>query len=514
MKMLFALALTGGFLLSSSFSDAAIAKTSASSQAKISSAVPDSVTHHTVMIDGKSYPYTARVGTLTLRDTQHNPTLRMFYVAYTLDATNGAKRPVTFFYNGGPGSSTMWLHMGSFGPVRVSVGDGTITNPPPYSVRPNPYSLLDKSDLVFIDMPGSGFGRFIGKGTPKMFWGVDGDIDAFGQFIERYVTTFHRWNSPKFLFGESYGTTRSAGLVDYLQNHGIGMNGVVLQSSILNFNLDWSTNFGATDVGGGDWSYVLYLPTAAATAWYHHAIPNRPASLRKFLANVESFAMGPYLSGLAQGANLPRAQFDSLVRKLHAYTGLSEQYIRNANLRIQYARFENQLLRNDGKTVGRLDSRFETGVIDRNANEPSWDATDAAIDAPFTAAINSYLRDDLHYNSPLRYRSSVYSLIEKSGGWNWKHNGIEPTNVAPDLAEALTYNPHLRVFSANGYYDFATPYFATVYTLTHLYLNSTIQSHITYGFYKAGHMIYIKPASLVHYKRDLAHWYDTTLAGQ
>ncbi|MHB8461397.1 MAG: S10 family peptidase [Vulcanimicrobiaceae bacterium] len=513
MKRCFALALASGFFLSASAAIAAGAPAHTHA-ATIPAATPDAVSQHSVEIGGKSYAYTARAGTITLRNTQHQPTLRMFYVAYTLDGASPTHRPVTFFYNGGPGSSTMWLHMGSFGPVRVNVGDGTITNPPPYSVSANPYSLLDKTDLVFIDMPGSGFGRIIGKGTPKMFWGVDGDIAAFGQFIERYITNFHRWNSPKFLFGESYGTTRSAGLVDYLQNHGIGMNGVVLQSSILNFNLDWSTNFGATDIGGGDWSYVLYLPTAAATAWYHHAIPNRPASLPAFLAQVQRFAMGPYLSGLAQGANLPRSQFDALVSQLHAYTGLSEQYIRNANLRIQYGRFENELLRNDGKTVGRLDSRFETGVLDRNATQPSWDTTDAAIDAPYTTAINAYLRDDLHYTSPLRYRSSVYSLIGKSGGWNWKHGGIQPTNVAPDLAEAMTYNPHLRVFSANGYYDFATPYFATVYTLTHLYLSPAIQSHITYGFYQSGHMIYLRPKSLAHYKADLARWYDSTLSGQ
>ncbi len=263
----------------------------------------DSVTQHTVTIGGKAIAYAARAGTITLRTENDEPTARVFYTAYTVEDEPG--RPVTFLYNGGPGSSTMWLRMGSVGPVRVQAGDGKPSGPPPYRIGDNPYSILDKTDLVFIDMPDSGFGRIVGAGNPKMFFGVDQDVAAFGQFIERYITTFHRWNSPKFIFGESYGTTRSAALVDYLQNHGIPLNGVVLQSSILNYGLDFSNG---DPIAAGDWPYVLYLPTEAATAWYHGKIRNKPADLAEFVAQVEQFALGDYLNALYQGGRLSSAQ--------------------------------------------------------------------------------------------------------------------------------------------------------------------------------------------------------------
>jgi carboxypeptidase C (cathepsin A) len=473
-------------------------------------ATPDAVTHHTIVLDGHTYAYTARAGTITLRDQDHRPTCRIFYVAYTLDGTNPSTRPVTFLYNGGPGSSSMWLHMGSVGPMRiVTNSNATQTAGPPYRIVDNPYSILDRSDLVFIDMPDSGFGRIIGTGKPADFFGVDQDVRAFGQFIERYVTQFGRWNSPKFLFGESYGTTRSANLANYLQANGITVSGVVLQSTILSFALDW--DFEPTGIGGGDWLFVLYLPTEAATAWYHHAIAYR-GSLRSFTAAAEHFASTEYLDALAQGSALSPASYDDVVAKLHYYTGLSDQYIRNSNLRVPYWRFMSELLRERGKVVGRLDSRFETWALDRTQETPDWDATDAGIDAPYTTAINEYLRQDLHYNTPLLYRTSVYNIIAAHGGWDWKHNGTEVTNVAVDLAQAMTYNKNLRVFSANGYYDFATPYYATVYTLTHLNLMPAIQGHITYGFYPSGHMIYLNIPSLAQYHNDLERWYAQTLS--
>jgi carboxypeptidase C (cathepsin A) len=471
---------------------------------------PDAVTHHTIALHGHAYAYTARAGTITLRDQDHRATCRVFYVAYTLDGANPNTRPVTFLYNGGPGSSTMWLHMGSVGPKRVVTNsNGTETAGPPYRIVDNPYTLLDKTDLVFIDMPDSGFGRIVGVGKPKNFFGVDEDVAAFGQFVERYITTFGRWNSPKFLFGESYGTTRSAALADYLEGEGITVDGVVLQSTILSFALDWE--FEPTGIGGGDWLFVLYLPTEAATAWYHHAVAYR-GSLASFAAQAERFASTEYLDDLAQGASLSPAAYDDVVAKLHYYTGLSEQYIRDSNLRVPYWRFESELLRERGKIVGRLDSRYWTFALDRTAEMPEWDPTDAAIDAPFTTAVNSYLRQDLHYDTPLRYRSSVYDIIQQNGGWDWKHNGSEVTNVAVDLAQAMTYNKNLRVFSANGYYDFATPFFATVYTLDHLNLVPAIQSHISYGFYPSGHMIYLNVPALAQYHADLERWYSQTLA--
>jgi carboxypeptidase C (cathepsin A) len=480
------------------------------SMASASPRTPDAVTQHTIVLDGKTIAYTARAGTITLRNHNHQPTLRMFYVAYTENGANSQTRPVTFLYNGGPGSSSMWLHMGSWGPVRVIVGNGTITGPPPYRIVKNQYSLLNTTDLVFIDMPDSGFGRIVGVGTPKMFFGVDQDVDAFGQFIERYLNDFGRWNSPKFLYGESYGTTRSAALVQHLQQMGIGINGVVLQSSILNFGLDFTN---ASPIGGNDWPYAFYLPSEAATAWYHNALPHRPAHLRPFVAQVVSFATGEYLDALAKGARISPQLASDVVMKIHDYTGLPEQYIRNNNLRVPYWRLESELLRDQGMEVGRLDSRFETPSMDRAENSPMWDPTDAAIDYPYTTAINAYLRQDLHYRTPLLYRTQVYNIIQKDGGWDNKHDGNPTTDVAPDLAAAMSYDPHLQIFSANGYYDFATPFTATVYTLEHLNIKHYLMKNITYGFYKSGHMIYLAPHALQHYHEDLERWYAATLAG-
>jgi carboxypeptidase C (cathepsin A) len=467
--------------------------------------IPDAVTHHTLMLGGRTLAYTARAGTITLRNGQDEPTARVFYTAYTLDGADPTKRAVTFFYNGGPGSSTMWLRMGSFGPVRVATVDGGITGPPPYRVIPNQYSLLDRTDMVFIDMPGSGFGRFIGSGTRKDFWGVDEDAQAFSQFIQRYITTFGRWNSPRFLFGESYGTMRSCVLAKDLSDRGVSLNGVVLLSSFLNSNIDY--NDGAP-IGGGDWAYVLYLPTETATAWYHHALPGAPP-LSVLLPEVENFALTEYVDALGQGAQLAPDRYNDVVAKLHRYTGLSEQYIRNSNLRIQYDRFENELLRSSGITVGRIDARFKTYVLDRPETSPDWDATDAAIDSAFVTSTNFYLRQTLKYNTPQLYRGEIYDLIYADGEqWDFKHGiNAQVLNVTPDLAQTMTTNPKMKVFSANGYFDFATPFFATVYALNHLYLAPAIQRNITFGMYESGHMVYLHPPALARFHDDLERWY-------
>jgi len=470
---------------------------------------PDGVTHHTVTIDGQTLAYTARAGTITLRNGDDQPTARVFYTAFTKDGADPNHRAVTFMWNGGPGSSTMWLRMGSVGPVRVVTKDGGVTGPPPYRVVDNGYSILDKTDLVFIDMPGSGFGRIIGVGNgPKDFWGVDKDIEAFSQFIERYVSNFKRWNSPKFIFGESYGTTRAAGVSGYLAQHGIELNGVVLLSSYLNADLDYLPD---APIGGQDWAYVLYLPTEATTAWYHHAITGF-SSLNDLLAQVKSFALGEYLDALAQGAQLPQQRFNDIVAQLHRFTGLNDQYIRNSNLRIRYDRFTAELLREHGIVVGRLDSRFQTHNLDLPEETPDWDATDAAIDGAFVATNNAYIRDTLHYDPPTLYRSEIYDLIYADGNsWDNKHNGLDTMNVTPDLAYAMTYNPDLKVFSANGYFDFATPFFATVYALSHLYLAPSIQRNITYGFYESGHMVYLHVPALAKFHADLERWYAAAL---
>jgi carboxypeptidase C (cathepsin A) len=470
---------------------------------------PDAVTQHTVTIDGKSYAYTARAGTITLTNDKNQATARVFYTAYTIDGA-GANRPVTFLYNGGPGSSTMWLRMGSVGPVRVLAGNGKPSGPPPYRIQDNPYSLLDKSDLVFIDMPDSGFGRIMGAGKEKDFFGVDQDVAAFGQFIENYISNFNRWNSPKFIFGESYGTTRSAALADYLLQHGISLNGVVLQSSILNFGLDYGNG---EPNATGDWAYVLYLPTEAATAWYHGKIRNKPADLGQFMSQVEQFATGDYLSALYKGSRLSSSERNAVAAKLSAFLGIPESYVLQSNLRVPYDRYQRELLRGQNVLVGRLDSRYATYGLNESSNEgPPWDPTDSSIDAPYTTAINQYLREDLKYNPGIPYRANIYGIIYANGNsWDFTHNRREPTNVAPDLADAMTQNPDLKVFSANGYYDFATPFFATVYTLQHLEIAPALQKNITYGYYQSGHMIYLDDAALAAYKADLARWYDSAL---
>ncbi len=466
----------------------------------------DAVTQHIVTIDGKPIAYTARAGTLALRDGNNVETARVFYTAYTVAGPN---RPVTFVYNGGPGSSTMWLRMGSFGPVRVAAANGTSGGPAPYRIEDNPNSLLDKTDLVFIDMPDSGFGR-ISPGKEKMFFGVDQDVAAFGQFISTYLSRFDRWNSPKFLFGESYGTTRSAALSDYLLGKGIFLNGVVLLSSILNFGLDYGNG---DPIAAGDWAYVLYLPTEAATAWYHKRAVGASGDLPTYLREVESFALGEYLDALDKGDTLSAGRRDDVVRKLSNYLGLRQQFVRNANLRVSYDRFQHELVRSTGQVVGRLDGRFATDDLDRASLEgPAWDPTDSAIDGAYTTAINQYLRVTLGYNPSIPYRTNIYDIIYANGNsWDFAHDRRYPTNVAPDLADAMNQNPNLKVFSANGYYDFATPFFATEYTLKHLNLSPRLQNNITYGFYESGHMVYLNDSALAQFKSDLSRWYDAAL---
>jgi carboxypeptidase C (cathepsin A) len=477
--------------------------------------VPDSVTQHTIVLGAKSYAYTARAGTIELTDQQERPTCSMFYTAFTLDGADPSSRPITFFYNGGPGSSTVWLRMGSFGPVRAAVADGQMTGPPPYRIVSNQYSLLDRTDEVFIDMCDSGYSRINGVGKPADFFGSDPDVRSFAQFIEKYITKFGRWNSPKFLFGESYGTPRSAMLANYLQNQGIGLNGVVLLSSILDMGIYGSTFGSSSPQAGGDWSYVLYLPTETAAAWYHHRLPpGAPSDLQTAVNESRNFALGEYLDALAQGARLPASEYNDVVAKLHRFLGLSEDYIRNANLRIPYESFLTQLERNEGKIVGRYDSRYSTDILDSIASTLPWDPTDAAIDSAFTATNNFYIQDELGYKPPQSYRVLAYGIIRDSGGWKWDHNGSPVLNTAPDLAQAMSFNPDLRVFSANGYYDFATPWLATVYTLNHLNLKNGLQSNITYGFYESGHMVYLHEAALARFHDDLENWYANTLGGR
>ena len=466
-----------------------------------------SVTQHSVIISGRSIKYTATAGNLVIKNDKGDDIGSFFYVAYTQDGVkNLSHRPLTFLFNGGPGSSSIWLHMGSFGPVRVETANAKATPPPPYRLVPNQYSLLDKSDLVFIDAVGTGFSRIVGKGTPKDFYGTDPDIESFGKFIQRYVTLNNRWNSPKFLLGESYGTTRAAGLSDWLQQKGIALNGVVLQSSWLN---------GFVDFPGPRFSlelpYELYLPTMAAVAWYHDKLPQKPANLPAFLQQVRDFALGDYAHALAQGVKLSVADTQAIAVKLHDYIGLPVPYILNAKLRITPDRFEKELLRGDDRTVGRLDARFLGIDTDAAGESPAYDPSGSAIGPAYTAAFHWYLANDLKYKTDLTYKVENYGGAFRNWDNGQRIDGQEYPlmDVEENLRAAMTENPHLKVFSANGFFDFATPFFETEYDLDHMGLDPSLQKNISYGYYLSGHMIYLHVPALAKYKADLANFYNS-----
>jgi len=478
------------------------------------------VTNHSVSINGRSYAYKASAGTLTIRDDKDVPDASVFYVAYTVgDGKESEKRPVTFFYNGGPGSASLWLHMGSFGPVRVATSSPEATAPAPYQVSGNADSLLDKSDLVFIDAIGTGYSHGLPKdkeGKPaekdkddnpnKRFWGTDQDIEAFGRFIVRYITVNQRWNSPKFLFGESYGTPRSAGLARYLENHGVALNGVVLLSSILNY---------ASRMPGLDNDYVNLLPTFAAIAWYHNKVPNKPASLEPFVDEVRGFSRGEYSVALAKGQDLSPAERDAIAQKLSRYIGLSPQYLKDANLRVSQPRFRKELLRDQRRTLGRFDGRFEGIDADAAGESPEFDPSSTAISGAFFSAINDYLTRELKYPSEIPYRMNAGAAI---GEWDWRHaisgstRKVQLPAMVGDLSEAMRTNPHLKVLSANGWYDLATPFFATEYDLAHLDIDPSLRKNLSFSYYPSGHMVYLNLDALKQMKSDLAKFYDSALS--
>ncbi len=464
-------------------------------------------TAHSVAVGGRTLKYHATAGTVTIRDDDAKPTASVFYVAYTLDGADPAKRPVTFFYNGGPGSSSVWLHMGSFAPVRVKTANPEFIRPAPYGFGPNPDTLLDKTDMVFIDMVGAGYSRPLGDATGKDFWGVDQDVDAFAKTIMGWTDDNSRWTSPKFLFGESYGTTRSAALAYQLQERGMALNGVVLLSSILNYGIRQS---------GYDQSYISYLPSYAATAWYHHKLTNPPADLPTYLDEVRAFAAGPYAEALSKGQNLTPEETDRIADKLAAYTGLSPTFYKRANLRVDLGRFQKELLRDQRLTVGRFDSRY-TGVdADAAGESPEFDASDSAISSAFISTFSDYVKRDLNYDTRLPYRVSAYGL--KDFDWDWKHRqpgSYDQQNnpdVAVDLAAAIRTNPYLKVLSLNGYYDMATPFFATEYDIAHMLLDSPLKDNVQFRYYPSGHMIYLNPDALHQLHSDMASFYDSTVA--
>jgi carboxypeptidase C (cathepsin A) len=464
---------------------------------------------HTVVISGEEISYTITTGTLILKEEiekkgdkegeaeGEKPKASVFFVAYTRnDVEDKAQRPITFSFNGGPGSSSVWLHLGALGPRRVWLDDIGHLPPPPYRLVDNAYSILDVSDLVFIDPVLTGYSRAVIGEKAKEFLNFKKDIESVGDFIRLYATRYQRWLSPKFLIGESYGTTRAAGLSGYLQDrHGMYLNGIMLVSSIL--------NFGTADFHpANDLPHILYLPTYAATAWYHQRLDAQlQKDLRALLDEVEAFALGEYAAALMKGAALTAKERAAIIKRLARYTGLSPDYLDRVNLRIEIMRFTKELLRDQRRTVGRLDSRF-TG-IDRDAGGETfeYDPSMANITGPYTAAFNDYVRRELKFESDLPYEVLNFKANEQ---WSFAQHENRYVEVAETLRKAMTTNPFLRVFVANGYYDLATPYFATEYTFNHLNLDPGLQQNIAMAYYEAGHMMYIHQPSLAQLKQDLA----------
>jgi carboxypeptidase C (cathepsin A) len=444
-----------------------------------------------------------------------NPTAEasMFYVAYNKKNAEADKRPVTFLFNGGPGSSTVWLHMGAFGPQRVITADNTHTAAAPYQIVNNDFSLLDASDLVFVDAPGTGFSRIAGKNKEKEFYGVDPDAHAFAEFIVAYLTKYGRWNSPKYIFGESYGTPRSAVLVNLLQQeYKVDVNGVIMLSQILSFDLSVDRAEGNPGI---DLPYVVALPTYAASAWYHHKLPgpNPPAALEPLIKEVEEFATHDYAHALGQGTSLPKAERQAIAEKLHNYTGLPVSYILKANLRIDGGEFEKNLQDDTDVTTGRLDSRFSGPTMDPLSKEADYDPQAAAISSAYVSAFNDYVRKSLHYGQDKTFRPSV--PLWKT--WNFQHQPPgadrplpQSTNTLPDLATAMKYNPDLRILLTGGYFDLATPYYEGWYEMHHLQIPERLQDHIDYRYYQSGHMVYAHQESLKALHDDVAAFIHST----
>jgi carboxypeptidase C (cathepsin A) len=463
-------------------------------------------TRHTIRIGGQEIKYTATAGTILLKLEDGTPKASVFYIAYTKDdASDTAKRPVTFTFNGGPGSASIWLHLGAFGPRRVEMGDAGALLPPPYKLVDNEYSLLDLTDLVFIDPVSTGYSRPVPGESANQYHGIQQDVESVGDFIRLYSTRNKRWTSPKFLAGESYGTTRAAGLSGYLQQrYGMYLNGIILISSILNFQ---TAEFDT----GNDLPYILYLPTYTAIAWYQKKLPAdlQSGGLQKAVDESRNFAAHEYADALMSGDNLPAARKAEIAQKLSRLSGLSPDYLLRSNLRIEIQRFNKELLRDQRRTVGRLDGRF-TGIDEDAAGaQPDYDPSLAAIVGPYTATFHDYVRGDLKFESDLFYEY----LTSRVHPWSFEPYENRYVNVAGTLRSAMTRNPFLHVFVGKGYYDLATPFFAAEYTFDHLSLDDSLRPHLSGGYYEAGHMMYVHMPSLVKLKKDIAEFMQDAQKG-
>jgi carboxypeptidase C (cathepsin A) len=463
-------------------------------------------TEHSVRIGGQEVPYKATVGSILIKNDEGDPTALIYYTAYTrTDVKDLSHRPLSFLYNGGPGSSSIWVHMGAYGPRRVVTTDAAPSGAAPYQIVDNQSSLLDKSDLVFIDPVGTGFSHAVGKAKDKDFWGVDEDVHSLAKFVMTYVTRNDRWNSPKFLIGESYGTFRSVALGNYLQSHdGMYLNGIVLMSSVLDLG---TISF----YPGEDLAFVLYVPSYAATAYYHHVLTPEPSNLDAFLQQARQFAETKYADALLQGDKLSATDKAAIAKELAHFTGLSEDYLLKADLRVALPQFMAELQRKRELATGRLDSRFSGPTPDPLAEYSFYDPQSVAITGAFTAAWHHYLRDELNYKT-----DDTYHVAANGAGrsWDWKHNAGRgygfpgSPNVEPDLVQALITNPHLQIEVENGYYDLATPFFETEYTMDHLGLPAKLRSHIQLKYYESGHMMYVHEPSLVKLKANVGAFID------
>ena len=458
-------------------------------------------TKHQITIDGQVVKYTATVGWLIMKDDKDQPIARFGYTAYTRDGVaNLATRPIMFAYNGGPGSSSIWLHMGIMGPRRVVATDAGYSPPPPYSRTDNAYSVLDLTDIVMVDPVGTGFSKPLGDTEGKVFWGVDQDMKSVSAFIKRYVTENGRWASPKYLLGESYGGMRTAAVANHLQSTmNMDLNGVVLVSPFLNAG-------SGIDGSGIDLPHALYFPTFAATAWYHNRLANKPASLPEYLAEVERFSFDEYLPALVQGYTLPADRKKAVAAKLAAYTGTTADYWEKADLRVSHPQFLQELMRNDRTIAGRIDSRFIGPSTNPLSESMDYDPFFPAVAPAYTGAFLDYLRSELNYTRDEAYVVSAFSL-----DWDWEHKApgeqgwMEPfPNTVPDLSMAMTMNPGLRVLVLQGYYDLATPWAATRNDLAHLDIPADARKRITESYYDAGHMMYLHEASMRKWRSDVA----------
>ena len=464
---------------------------------------PPVVTHHEIRVRGKVLKYTATTGMMPITDDDGTTEAHIFFIAYTLDNPPGGNaHPLAFCFNGGPGSSSVWLHMGAIGPRKVRLEPNGDMPQPPFELEDNQDTWLDQTDLVFIDPVGTGYSRPVKKELGKKFWGVKGDIESVGQFIRLYLSRYERWMSPLFIAGESYGTTRAAGLSAYLINNGIALNGIVLVSTVLNFEtLEFTL--------GNDMPYILYLPSYTATAWYHKKLSPEleQQDLSKTLPEVEQWASNDYALALAKGDQLAPGDRQSVIDHLARYTGLSKAYLDQANLRVKQWEFCKELLRDQNRTVGRLDSRFK-GIDESGLSEgPNYDPSEAVIRPPFTSVFNNYVRAELGYKTDKPY----YILGGGFREWDWGSAGQGFPNVSGDFRTAFVKNKYMKVFVAEGYFDLATPFYAVDYSLAHLGLDPALRTNVTTGQFDAGHMVYIESRSLEKLRRDVAAFMQSAI---